>query len=94
MRVEGEFHRDRQIKTQGENSLPYITVGQENSGNIELYYKDWGNEVFKRAPAEGSATSLSQPCRNECRPCTHAGFCGRPPQWREPGASSDSTCAC
>src|SRR6266581_5639352 len=22
--------------------MPYITVGKENSGNIELYYKDWG----------------------------------------------------
>jgi non-heme chloroperoxidase len=22
--------------------MPYITVGQENSGNIDLYYKDWG----------------------------------------------------
>ena len=23
--------------------MPYVTVGQENSGNIEIYYKDWGN---------------------------------------------------
>src|SRR5437867_2989359 len=23
-------------------SMPYITVGKENSGNIDLYYKDWG----------------------------------------------------
>lgn len=22
--------------------MPYVTVGKENSGNIELYYKDWG----------------------------------------------------
>jgi non-heme chloroperoxidase len=22
--------------------MPYITVGQENSGNIDIYYKDWG----------------------------------------------------
>jgi len=22
--------------------MPYITIGEENSGNIELYYKDWG----------------------------------------------------
>ena len=22
--------------------MPYITVGKENSGNIDLYYKDWG----------------------------------------------------
>src|SRR6266581_1190300 len=23
--------------------MPYITVGKENSGNIDLYYKDWGS---------------------------------------------------
>ena len=23
--------------------MPYVTVGKENSGNIEIYYKDWGN---------------------------------------------------
>jgi len=23
--------------------MPYITVGKENSGNIEIYYKDWGS---------------------------------------------------
>jgi non-heme chloroperoxidase len=23
--------------------MPYLTVGKENSGNIDLYYKDWGN---------------------------------------------------
>jgi len=23
--------------------MPYITVGKENSSNIEIYYKDWGN---------------------------------------------------
>lgn len=23
--------------------MPYVTVGQENSTNIELYYKDWGS---------------------------------------------------
>src|SRR5215510_10752819 len=22
--------------------MPYVTVGKENSGNIEIYYKDWG----------------------------------------------------
>ncbi|MGH9650344.1 MAG: alpha/beta fold hydrolase, partial [Terriglobales bacterium] len=22
--------------------MPYVTVGKENSGGIELYYKDWG----------------------------------------------------
>lgn len=22
--------------------MPYITVGQENSGDINIYYKDWG----------------------------------------------------
>jgi len=22
--------------------MPYVTVGKENSGNIDLYYKDWG----------------------------------------------------
>ena len=23
--------------------MPYLTVGKENSGDIEIYYKDWGN---------------------------------------------------
>jgi pimeloyl-ACP methyl ester carboxylesterase len=23
--------------------MPYITVGKESSGNIDLYYKDWGS---------------------------------------------------
>ena len=23
--------------------MPYVTVGKENSGNIEIYYKDWGS---------------------------------------------------
>src|SRR5207244_9050492 len=23
--------------------MPYITVGRANSGNIEIYYKDWGS---------------------------------------------------
>jgi pimeloyl-ACP methyl ester carboxylesterase len=23
--------------------MPYITIGKENSGAIELYYKDWGS---------------------------------------------------
>ncbi|MEY2481687.1 MAG: non-heme chloroperoxidase, partial [Verrucomicrobiota bacterium] len=22
--------------------MPYVTVGKENSGNIDIYYKDWG----------------------------------------------------
>ena len=22
--------------------MPYVTVGQENSANIDIYYKDWG----------------------------------------------------
>jgi non-heme chloroperoxidase len=22
--------------------MPYITVGNENSSNIDIYYKDWG----------------------------------------------------
>ena len=22
--------------------MPYVTVGRENSGNVEIYYKDWG----------------------------------------------------
>jgi non-heme chloroperoxidase len=22
--------------------MPYVTVGQENSQDIEIYYKDWG----------------------------------------------------
>jgi non-heme chloroperoxidase len=24
-------------------SMPYITVGKENAGDINLYYKDWGS---------------------------------------------------
>src|SRR5579863_3363685 len=28
---------------QGELSMPYITVGKENSGNIDLYYEDHGS---------------------------------------------------
>jgi non-heme chloroperoxidase len=24
--------------------MPYITVGRENNGNVEIYYKDWGEE--------------------------------------------------
>ena len=23
--------------------MPYITVGEENGGKIEIYYKDWGS---------------------------------------------------
>src|SRR6478736_4431813 len=23
--------------------MPYVTVGKENSGNIDIYYDDWGN---------------------------------------------------
>lgn len=23
--------------------MPYITIGKESSGDIELYYKDWGS---------------------------------------------------
>ena len=23
--------------------MPYITVGKENSSNIDIYYKDWGS---------------------------------------------------
>ena len=23
--------------------MPYITVGKENSGDIEIYHKDWGS---------------------------------------------------
>jgi pimeloyl-ACP methyl ester carboxylesterase len=23
--------------------MPYITVGQENGANIDIYYKDWGS---------------------------------------------------
>jgi non-heme chloroperoxidase len=23
--------------------IPYVTVGKENSSNIEIYYKDWGS---------------------------------------------------
>lgn len=25
------------------SNAPYVTVGKENSGGIELYYKDWGS---------------------------------------------------
>ena len=23
--------------------MPYITVGKDNGGNIDIYYKDWGS---------------------------------------------------
>jgi hypothetical protein len=26
-----------------ERSMPYVTVGEENSGNIDLYYEDHGS---------------------------------------------------
>src|ERR1700693_5363807 len=26
-----------------EDPMPYVTVGEENSGKIEIYYKDWGS---------------------------------------------------
>src|SRR5262249_10977501 len=39
--------RLRQIEensnTKGEFQMPYINVGKENSGAIDLYYKDWGS---------------------------------------------------
>jgi len=32
------------FKSQKEStSMPHITVGKENSGDIDLYYKDWGS---------------------------------------------------
>jgi hypothetical protein len=30
------FHKNRRF------SIPYVTVGKENSGNIDLYYEDHG----------------------------------------------------
>jgi non-heme chloroperoxidase len=27
----------------GETVMPYVTVGKENSANIDVYYKDWGS---------------------------------------------------
>src|ERR1700704_2924669 len=30
------------ILTERRNSMPFVTVGKENSANIDLYYKDWG----------------------------------------------------
>src|SRR5262245_51434565 len=29
-------------KTKGDSQMPYISVGKENSGDINIYYKDWG----------------------------------------------------
>ena len=23
--------------------MPFVTVGEENGANVEIYYKDWGN---------------------------------------------------
>jgi pimeloyl-ACP methyl ester carboxylesterase len=45
--------------------MPYVTVGKENSGNIEIYYKDWGTGqpiVFSHGwplSAEGRADQRS-----------------------------------
>src|SRR5256885_1861862 len=35
--------------------MPYITVGQENSGNIDIYYKDWGAGHVERAVLIGAS---------------------------------------
>src|SRR5947208_13938674 len=35
--------RARTAQQERRISMPYITVGKENSGNIDLYYKDWGS---------------------------------------------------
>src|SRR2546426_8526604 len=31
-----------EIRTEGEIRMSYVTVGKENSQDIEIYYKDWG----------------------------------------------------
>ena len=28
--------------------MPYVTVGKENSSDIEIYYKDWGKRTAHR----------------------------------------------
>jgi len=41
--------------------MPYVTVGKENSSNIEIYYKDWGHSNQAR-PGIGSCwTRISDP---------------------------------
>jgi len=30
-------------RQKGEFQMPYISVGEENSGAIDIYYKDWGS---------------------------------------------------
>jgi len=29
-------------RQKGDSQMPYISVGKENSGDINIYYKDWG----------------------------------------------------
>src|SRR3989442_3201748 len=35
--------KSRRNECKKEITMPYITVGKENSSNIDIYYKDWGN---------------------------------------------------
>src|SRR5271155_2245915 len=34
--------RIRTIHAKGGSQMAYVTVGKENGGNIDIYYKDWG----------------------------------------------------
>jgi pimeloyl-ACP methyl ester carboxylesterase len=47
--------------------MPYLTVGKENSGDIELYYEDHGSGqpvvLIHGYPLSG------RPGRNKCRCC-------------------------
>jgi len=45
------------LKNTKENSMPYINVGKENSGNIDLYYEDHGTGRTSRCVTHNSGPS-------------------------------------
>jgi non-heme chloroperoxidase len=53
--------------------MPYVNVGQENSGSIELYYEDHGEGkpvvLIHGYPLSGASWEKQVPaCRPFCRP--------------------------